>query len=173
METIMRFDLHAGFTVKEQDISDEVLTQAYRRMHRYTCAEASLQALLTLWDLSKVGYSWATAGYGGAILSGQTTCGLLIGSSIAIGFRCGQGKKGIPDEHMSEREKAITAVNDLYGSFLKQFGSTECKTLSQVDFRKAEEFAQWTITKGWKQTCDVFLNFTIKKCIKMAEEGKV
>ena len=159
--------------MKEQVVFDEVLTQAYKRMHRYTCAEASLQALLTLWDLPKEGYSWATAGYGGAILSGQTTCGLLIGSSIAIGLRCGRGKKGIPEGHESEREKAITAVNDLYNNFLKQFGSTECKTLNQVDFRKAEEFAQWTITKGWKQTCDVFLNFTIKKCIEMAEEGKV
>ena len=159
--------------MKEQDVVNEILTQAYKRMHRYTCAEASLQALLTLWDLPKEGYSWATAGYGGAILSGQTTCGLLIGSSIAIGLRCGRGKKGIPEEHESEREKAITAVNDLYNNFLKQFGSTECKTLNKVDFRKAEEFAQWTITKGWKQTCDVFLNFTIKKCIEMAEEGKV
>jgi len=50
--------------MKEQDVVDEVLTQAYKRMHRYTCAEASLQALLTLWDLPKEGYSWATAGYG-------------------------------------------------------------------------------------------------------------
>ena len=159
--------------MKEQDVFDEALTQAYKRMHRYTCAEASLQALLTLWDLPEEGYSWATAGYMGAILSGQTTCGLLIGSSIAIGLRYGQGKKGIPEEHESEREKTILAVNELYNDFLKEFGSTECKTLNKVDFRKGEEFAQWTITKGWKQTCDIFLNFTIKKCIKMVEEGKI
>ena len=63
LETTMRFDLHAGFTVKEQDVFDEVLTKAYRRMHRYTCAEASLQALLTLWDLPRESNSWATAGY--------------------------------------------------------------------------------------------------------------
>ncbi|UCH32198.1 MAG: C-GCAxxG-C-C family protein, partial [Candidatus Bathyarchaeota archaeon] len=98
--------------MKERHVLDEILTHAYKRMHRYTCAEASLQALLTLWDLPKEGYSWATAGYMGAILSGQTACGLLIGSSIAIGLRCGQGKKGIPEEHESERGKAIMAVND-------------------------------------------------------------
>ena len=68
--------------MKEQGHVDTVLTEAYRRMHRYTCAEASLQALLTLWDLPKEDYSWATAGYLGAILSGHTTCGVLIGSSI-------------------------------------------------------------------------------------------
>ena len=159
--------------MKEQDVSDEVLTAAYKRMHSYTCAEASLQALLTLWNMPREGYSWATAGYMGAILSGQTTCGLLIGSSIAINLRCGQGKKGIPEEHESRRAKAITAVNDLYNDFLKEFGSTECKALNHMDFRKPEELAQWAVTKGWKQTCDVFLKFVFEKCIKMAEEGRI
>ena len=160
--------------MKEQDVLDDILTQAYKRMHRYTCAEASLQALLALWDLPKEGYSWATAGYGGAILSGQTTCGLLIGSSIAISLRCGQGKKGIPEEHESEREKAILLINDLYNDFLKEFGSTECKTLNEgTDFSNAEKYSEWLISKRYKQTCDVFLKFVFEKCVKMAEEGKI
>jgi len=62
------FDIIEEFTTKEQDVLDEILTRAYKRMHRYTCAEASLQALLNLWDLAKEGHSWATAGYQGAIL---------------------------------------------------------------------------------------------------------
>jgi len=160
--------------MKEKDVLDDVLTQAYRRMHRYTCAEASLQALLTLWDLPKEGFSWATAGYGGAIASGQTTCGLLIGSSIAIGLRCGQGKKEIPEEHESERGKAILLINDLYKHFLKEFGSTECKTLNEgTDFSNPDETVDWAINKKYKQTCDVFLKFVFEKCIKMAEEGKI
>ena len=170
----MRFDLHAGFTVKEQDVFDEVLTKAYRRMHRYTCAEASLQALLTLWDLPRESNSWATAGYMGAISSGQTTCGLLIGSSIAIGLRCGQGKKEIPEEHESERGKAILAVEELYSDFLKKFGSTECKTLNQgTNFSNQEEMIQWAVDKRYKQTCDVFLKFVFEKCVKMTDEGKI
>jgi len=133
-----------------------------------------LQALLTLWDLPKEGYSWATAGYLGAITSGQTTCGLLTGSSIAIGLRCGQGKKEIPEERASEREKAIAAVQELYSDFLKKFGSTECKALNQgADFSKGEEMLQWAIDKRYKQTCDVFLKFVFEKCVKMAEEGKI
>ncbi len=160
--------------MKEQNVSDEILTQAYKRMHRYTCAEASLQALLALWNLSKEGYPWATAGYGGAILSGQTTCGLLIGSSIAIGLRCGQGKKEIPEEHESERGKAILLINDLYNDFLKEFGSTECKTLNEgTDFSNPDETADWAINKKYKQTCDVFLKFVFEKCVKMAEEGRI
>ncbi len=155
-----------------QNQFDQILTQAYRRMHRYSCAEASLQALLALWDLPK-GNSWATAGYLGAITSGQTTCGLLIGSSIAIGLRCGQGINGIPEEHETERSRVIQAVNELYTEFLKKFNSTECKTLNRTDFTLPEELAKWMMTKGWKQTCDVFLGFTMQKCSQMVEEGKI
>ncbi len=110
----------------------------------------------------------------GAIQSGQTTCGLLIGSSIAIGFRCGQGKKGIPEENESERGKAILAVGELYSDFLKKFGSTDCKALNrETNFNNEEEMLQWAIDKRYKQTCDVFLKFVFEKCVKMTEEGKI
>lgn len=152
---------------------DGILTQAYKRMHRYTCAEASLQALLSLWDLPLEEYSWATGGYLGAIMSGETTCGLLIGSSVAFGFRCGQGKNGVPEMRENERNKAVQAVGELYNSFLEEFGSTKCKELSQTDFSKGEELGHYIATKGWKQTCDIFLDFVLRKCKSMAEEGKV
>ncbi|MFX0065125.1 MAG: C-GCAxxG-C-C family (seleno)protein [Candidatus Hermodarchaeota archaeon] len=152
---------------------NEILTQAYKRMHRYTCAEASLQALQTFWDLPLEGYSWATAGYLGAITSGKTTCGLLIGSSVAIGLRCGQGKEGIPEEHENEREKAIMAVNEVYHDFLKKFENTDCKSLVHYDLSKGEEVANYIANKGWKGTCDGFLQFIIEKCLQLEEDGKI
>ncbi|UCG00990.1 MAG: C_GCAxxG_C_C family protein [Candidatus Heimdallarchaeota archaeon] len=157
----------------DQDAFNDILTQAYKRMHRYTCAEASLQALLTLWNLPLEEYSWATGGYLGAIMSGKTTCGLLIGSSVAIGFRCGQGKEKVPEECDDERNKAVQAVGELYSDFLEKFGSTKCKELSRTDFSKGEELGQYLATKGWKQTCDIFLDYVLRKCKSMAEEGKV
>ncbi|PWI46639.1 hypothetical protein CEE45_15840 [Candidatus Heimdallarchaeota archaeon B3_Heim] len=157
----------------EQKNFDNILTRAYKRMHRYTCGEASLQALLELWDLPYDANSWATAGYLGAIGSGTTTCGLLIGSTIGIGLQCGRNSKGIPEENDDEREKAIQAVNELYTEFLTKFGSTDCKILNKVDFRKGEEISEWMIQKGWKQTCDIFLNYTMRKCLAMAKDGKI
>lgn len=157
----------------DQDKFDEILTQAYRRMHRYTCAEASLQALLALWDLPVDEFSWATAGYSGAILSGDTACGLLIGSQIAMGIRCGQGKASIPENHEEDRQKAIQAVGELYTEFLEQFSSTHCKTLTQVDFSQGEELTDYIVERKWKTTCDRFLDFTFRKCAMMAEEGKI
>jgi len=125
-----------------------------------------------MWDLPLKGYSWASGGYMGAISSGQTTCGLLIGSSIAIGLLCGQGKEGIPEEHESERNKAIHAVGELYKGFLKEFGSTDCKTLSHCDFSNPEDLNRYTQNKGWKNTCDVFIKFVMNECIEMAEKVK-
>ena len=142
-------------------------------MHRYTCAEASLQALLSIWNLPLEEYSWATGGYLGAILSGDTTCGLLIGSSIALSFRCGHGKNEIPEKCDDERNKAIQAVGELYSDFLEEFGSTKCKEISHVDFSDGEEIGRYISTKGWKQTCDIFLGHVIRKCVSMVEEGKV
>ena len=132
-----------------------------------------MQGLQALWDLPPKGYSWATAVYMGAILSGQTTCGLLIGSSIAIGLRCGQGREGIPEKHEQERNKAIHAVYELYSDFLKEFGSTDCKTLCNCDWSNPEELNRYIQNKGWKNTCDIFLKFVVNKCIELAEKEKL
>ena len=153
--------------MKDQETFDTILTNAltnaFRRMHRYTWAEASLQGLQALWDPPIDGYSWATAGYMGAISSGHTTCGLLIGSSIAIGLLCCQGKQGIPEENESERNRAVKAVGELYSEFLSEFGSTDCKELSQVDFSKSDEVIGYIQNKGWKKTCDIYLQFVLNR----------
>lgn len=151
--------------MKEEKDVEEIVKQAYRRMHRYTCAEASLQALLDVWDLPKENISWATGGYQGGIHSGQTTCGVLIGSSIAISMRHGRGKSGIPEENEAERTAAIIEVNNLYKEFINEFGSTDCNTINQLDFTNPDALAKWSVSKGWKNTCDVFLEFIIRKYI--------
>lgn len=126
-----------------------------------------------MWDLRGKGYSWATAGYGGAIGSGQTTCGLLIGSSIAIGFRCGQGKDGVPEEFMDERIKAIRDVGMLYNDFLKEFGSTHCQTLTGIDWSKPEDKKRYKNDKIGQTKCGVFLNFVMNRFIDLTKEGKI
>ncbi len=154
-----------------EDRIEETLSEAYTRMHTYTCAEASLQALLSLWEISDNRLTWATAGYLGAIMSGEITCGLLIGSTAAIGFKCGLGKKSTPEDHPSDRGTAVEAVGELYRSFLDEFGSTTCKTLSNVDFSDGEQLADYLVNQRWKNTCDRFLEFIIRKCLEMHKKG--
>jgi C_GCAxxG_C_C family probable redox protein len=156
--------------MKDRESLKEIMTAAYRRMHRYTCAEASLQALLEILEVPLKGNSWATAGYSGAILSGKTTCGLLIGSSNAIGLYFGLGKDERPEEDSDARGKAIQAVNELYKAFLEKFESSDCKTLVKLDFQNGDQVANWMQTKGWKKTCDVYMDFVINKCLSIMEK---
>ena len=131
-----------------------------------------------MWDLDEKGNSWATAGYAGAIGSGQTTCGLLIGSSIAIGFRYGQGKNGVPYEFNDERNKASRAVRMLYEDFLKEFGSTHCQTIIGIDFSKPEDVKRFlkerfTSNQFGPKRCGVLLNFVLNRFIELTKEGKI
>ena len=125
-----------------------------------------------MWGLPKAA-SWATAGYMGAISTGQTTCGLLIGSSIAIGLKCGNGRTGVPEEHESDRNRVIGVVESLYRDFLERFGSTDCYTLCGCDYSDPEDLARHVECKGWKDSCDIFLKFVMTRCVEMAQEGEI
>ncbi len=109
----------------------------------------------------------------GAIAMGQTTCGLLIGSGAAIGLRCGEGKKGVPEEHAPDRDRAIAGVARLYRDFLKEFGSTDCRTLCGCDYTDPEDIERRMRDEDWKVTCDVFLEFVMTRCAEMARKEKI
>jgi hypothetical protein len=83
------------------------------------------------------------------------------------------GKKGIPEEHGPDRELAIRGVARLYRGFLKEFGSTDCRTLSGCDYADPEDIERHRRSEGWKETCDVFLKFVMTRCAAMAREGKI
>jgi len=113
--------------------------------------------------MDKVGLSWATSGYQGAISSGQTTCGLLIGATVAIGLRHGHGKTCIPFEDEEGRGKAVEEVNSLYKDFLTKFNDTNCQTLTTIDFSKPEDQARYMEKEIFKDTCFKFFQFLMKR----------
>jgi hypothetical protein len=114
--------------------------------------------------------SWATSGYLGAISSGDTTCGLLVGSSIAIGIRYGQGKTCFPLEDGKTRNKAVVEVNELYEDFLEEFKSTQCNALTQCDFSKESEGERYITEEVYEKKCFRFFNFVMDRFIKMEKD---
>jgi len=128
-----------------------------------------LQGLQEIWDIDPH-HSWATAGYLGAINSGQTTCGLLIGSSIAIGLRHGKGKNCIPKEDEESRNKAVKEVNMLYKDFIHKFNSTNCKELTACDFSKQEDANRYMEKEVYKNTCFIFFNFVMNRLIEKEKQ---
>jgi hypothetical protein len=131
-----------------------------------------LQGLQEIWDLPLGEDSWVTAGYLGAISSGDATCGLLIGSSMAIGLRSGQGKTCLPLEDQEERNKAIAAVNALYKDFIEKFGATQCQKLTQCDFSKPEEAKRYREEEIYKNRCFNLFNFVMNRFVEMEKQRK-
>lgn len=126
-----------------------------------------MQGLQEIWGLQLGEDSWATAGYLGAINSGNATCGLLIGSTVAIGLRSGQGKTCLPLEDEKERDKAITSVNNLYKDFLEKFQTTQCIELTQCDFSKSEDRVRYLKEEIYKHRCFAFFDFVMNRFIEM------
>ena len=124
-----------------------------------------------MWELPQQDYSWATAGYQGAISSGNTTCGLLIGGTIAIGLRSGQGKEVIPVEDKETRAQAIAEVNEFYRDFLGEFNNTICKELINLDFSKPGEGQRYAKEEVYKDTCFKYFNFIMDRFIERDKSG--
>lgn len=122
-----------------------------------------MQGLQEIWDIENRTHAWSTSGYLGAISSGQTTCGLLIGSSVAIGLRVGRNKACLPLEDTAARDFAVEQVGDLYEDFLKRFGSTECKALTSCDFSKAEDQSRYIEDEIYKEKCWEYFNFVMNR----------
>ena len=155
--------------MKDQKFYDDVLSRSFKKLITSTWAEATLQGLQEIWDID-TRHSWATAGYQGAINSGQTTCGLLIGSAAAIGLRCGKGKDCIPKEDEEYRNIAVKEVNSLYKDFISKFNSTNCKDLIMCDFSKPEDLKKYMDKEVYKETCFVFFNFVMNRFIEIDKQ---
>jgi len=115
-------------------------------------------------------YTWAAAGYRGAIRSGYTTCGLLIGCTIAMGLRHGQGRECIPMDEEETRDLVIREVNELYRDFIGQFGNAVCRELIQCDLGNPEEQARYMEQQIYRDTCFKYFKFIMNRLI---EEDKL
>ncbi len=131
-----------------------------------------MQGLQEIWNIDKE-HSWATAGYLGAINSGQTTCGLLIGSAIAIGLRHGKGKVCMPKEDEEYRNSAIKEVNMLYNDFINKFNSTNCKELTSCDFSRPGDLNKYMEKEIYKEKCFVFFNFVMNRFIEIEKQKHI
>ena len=117
----------------------------------------------TGWDATP--YQWATAGYAGAINSGKTTCGILFGASIYIGFLNGMGSTDAPELMDERRLKAIKSVDELFNGFINRFAETDCTTLTGCDWSKKDDKKRYFKDEIYKDTCFRQFEYVVEKCI--------
>jgi hypothetical protein len=115
------------------------------------------------WDATP--YQWATVGFRGAVQSGKTTCGILFGAMIYLGYLNGINATGAPGHKDRRRTRAIASVEDLFNGFAKRFGHTDCQTLTGCDWSKKKDVKRYYKEEVYKDTCFHQFEYVVEKCI--------
>ena len=105
----------------------------------FNCAEASLAALGCAPGWSLPEGACGAMGFGAGMARLGFTCGCLTGSAMAMGMLGGPRE---PEE--GQRKEAVyAAVDALMAGFQERFGSTQCRTLTGLDFQDPQARARF------------------------------
>jgi C_GCAxxG_C_C family probable redox protein len=121
----------------------------------YNCAEAVLLALSEKFSTETPLIPRIATGFGGGIGRSGNVCGALSGAIMAIGLRIGCDKA-------EEKEKRYTAYNtalQMIKEFEKEFGSINCKTLTQCDLSTQEGREKFNEQNTRKEICPKFVGW--------------
>ena len=109
---------------------NEIIAKAYELGKKYEkkctgCAQTAIAAIfesLNIWneDVFKAASGLAD----GLGLTGDGSCGALVGSSMVIGYIYGRGKEDFED--MYKPMKSYTLVKKLHDKYVKKYGTCRC-----------------------------------------------
>ncbi len=83
-----------------------------------------------------------------------------------LGFLYGEGESGAPEVGDEKRNQAIEAVHKLFTGFIKKFGTTNCRSLTNCDFSKQEEVDRYMKEEVYKDTCFKQLEYVLAYCLE-------
>jgi C_GCAxxG_C_C family probable redox protein len=114
---------------------NEILTKAYTLGKKYEkkctgCAQTAIAAIfesLNFWneDVFKAASGLAD----GLGLTGDGSCGALVGASMVIGYIYGRGKDDFED--MYKPMRSYTLVKKLHDDYVKKYGTCRCYDVQQ------------------------------------------
>jgi C_GCAxxG_C_C family probable redox protein len=114
---------------------DEILNKAFKLGKKYEkrctgCAQTAIAAIfesLNIWneDIFKAGSGLAD----GLGLTGDGSCGALVGASMVIGYIYGREK--VDFEDMYKPMKSYSLVKKLHDKYIKTYGSCRCHDVQQ------------------------------------------
>ncbi|MHA1148621.1 MAG: C-GCAxxG-C-C family protein [Promethearchaeota archaeon] len=109
---------------------DEILNKAFTLGQKYEkkctgCAQTAIAAIfeaLDIWneDVFKAGSGLAD----GMGLTGDGSCGALVGGSMVIGYLFGRDKKHF--ENIAKPMKSYGLVKELHDKYVEKYGSCRC-----------------------------------------------
>jgi C_GCAxxG_C_C family probable redox protein len=103
--------------------------------------------------------------FGGGVSRWGTICGALVGGTMALGFCYGRTKP----EEKEKRETAYQKVQELLGSFEKEFGTTQCRDLIHLNLRDPADRQKFQDQNGHEK-CAKFLAACIENVRRILKE---
>ncbi|MEM2154282.1 MAG: C-GCAxxG-C-C family protein [Nitrososphaeria archaeon] len=143
---------------KSDELLDKVYDLAFKYEAKYgSCPQCVLRAIQEGLDLKMDDVIKASHGLaGGTALSGQGTCGALVGGIMAICFVHG---RGLNDMDKGRFLKSYTLAKQLYDRFVKEYGSCLCKDVQTKIFGRSfnlwdpENFKKFEEMGGHRDKC--------------------
>lgn len=109
---------------------EEILNKAYEYGKKYErectgCAQTVIAAVFDSLGIWNEDVFRAASGLADGLgLTGDGSCGALVGGSMVIGYLFGRGKEDFKD--MYKPMKSYTLVKKLHDQYVKKFGSCRC-----------------------------------------------
>ncbi|TFF90812.1 MAG: C_GCAxxG_C_C family protein [Promethearchaeota archaeon] len=109
---------------------DEILSKAYELGRKYErkctgCAQTSIAAIFEALNVWNEDVFRAASGLADGLgLTGDGSCGALVGASMVIGYLYGRGKEDFSDVY--KPMKSYGLVKKLHDEYIEQFGSCRC-----------------------------------------------
>lgn len=159
-----------------KDKKDAILNKAFELGKKYEqectgCAQTAVAAIfesLGIWneDVFKAASGLAD----GLGLTGDGSCGALVGSSLVIGYLFGRGREDFKD--MYKPMKSYTLVKKLHDKYVKQYGSCRCfdvqeKTMGRTfNLWDADEMKE-AFKAGMMENCSTLVGNVAKLATKI------
>lgn len=109
---------------------DKILTKAYELGKKYEmkctgCAQTAVAAIFESLNIWNEDVFRAASGLADGLgLTGDGSCGALVGASMVIGYLYGRGKEDFSD--MYKPMKSYGLVKKLHDEYVEKFGSCRC-----------------------------------------------
>ncbi len=160
----------------KKDKKDEILNKAFELGKKYEqectgCAQTAVAAIFESLGIWNEDVFRAASGLADGLgLTGDGSCGALVGSSMVIGYLFGRGREDFKD--MYKPMKSYTLVKKLHDKYVKQYGSCRCfdvqeKTMGRTfNLWNADEMKE-AFKAGMMDNCSTIVGNVAKLATKI------
>ena len=122
----------------------------------YNCAESVLLAVSGRFNKKSPIIPRVATGFGAGVGRSGQICGALSGAVMAVGLLkgCDKGR-----EEREKRNAAYESVRQMVEDFEEEFGSSQCRVLTQCDFATEEGKGKYRREELHEKLCPKFIGW--------------